>query len=157
MKSRFIKLLMKMVKYHSIYLWGAQGELVNQLSTETIINMETSEKNALRVIDFIALLNAFGMVKKETRAFDCSGLICWCLVLVGKETQGFDTTADGLFAKYKHTTKLRRGVLVHRKGHIGCYIGYNHVIEAKGRDYGVVISPYNASDWDKEFADPWAS
>lgn len=157
MKSKFVKLLVKMARYHSIYLWGGQGELVSQLSNDYIRSHESSEKNALRVIDFISMLNAFGMVKSETRAFDCSGLICWALVQVGREKAGFDIIANDLAKRYPKTTRLKRGVLVHREGHIGCYIGYNHIVEARGRDWGVVISPFNPKEWDKEFADPWAS
>lgn len=145
-----------MVRYHSIYLWGAQGQLVNQLTEEQIRNMETSETNANRVITFIAMLRYFNMIKKFTRAFDCSGLICWALVMCRLEPEGFDMTADNLFKRYPHVTKVTPGVLVHRSGHIGCYIGYNHVVEAKGRDWGVVITPFDKDEWDKEYANPWA-
>ena len=145
-----------MVRYHSIYLWGAQGQLVNQLTETDIIKMETSVTNATRVISFVNLLKSFNMVKKFTRAFDCSGLICWALVMCRRENEGFDITADELFKRYPHVKTLTPGVLVHRSGHIGCYMGHNHVIEAKGRDWGVVITPFDKDEWDQEYANPWA-
>lgn len=145
-----------MVRYHSIYLWGAQGQLVNQLTEEQIKEMETSNTNANRVITFVNMLKSFNMVKKFTRAFDCSGLICWALVMCRRENEGFDMTADNLFKRYPHVKTVSPGVLVHRSGHIGCYIGYNHVVEAKGRDWGVVITPFDQNEWDKEYANPWA-
>lgn len=155
MKTRFLKLLIRMFRYHGLYLWGGQGELVNQLSNDDIRDREGDTANALKVINFMNMLKAYNLVKKDTRAFDCSGLICWALVEVGREKKGFDMKADNLFEHYPHYTKLAPGMLVHRKGHIACYIGYDHVIEARGRDWGVVISPFNKEDWDRYYANPW--
>lgn len=160
MRAKFIKLLSWAVKNHCIYLWGAQGEKVKNLPNEKIYKMETSRENAERVIYLISLFNAFGWISAKTRAFDCSGLICYCLVKCGLEaggSSGFDLTADALAERYPRTNKLKPGVLLHRKGHIGCYIGYNHLIEAKGRDYGVVVSPYKPEEWESTFPDPFAA
>ena len=157
MREKFIKLLSWAVKNHCIYLWGAQGEKVKDLPNEKIYKMETSRENAGRVIYLIAVFNAFGWISSKTRAFDCSGLICYCLVKCGLEARGFDMSADALAARYTRTNKLKPGVLLHRKGHIACYIGYKHLIEAKGRDYGVVISPYNPEEWESTFPDPFAA
>lgn len=144
-----------MAKYHSIYIWGAQGELVNQLSNLKIRAMEQNESTYLRVINFINMLRCYSMLSSKTRAFDCSGLICWALVMAGVEKEGFDMTSDDLAKRYPKTKKLRKGCLVHRPGHIGAYIGYNHIVESKGRDYGVVISPFDSRDWDDTYADPF--
>lgn len=157
MIEKFLKLLLYAYKMHDPYLWGAQGELVNQLTDQKIYDMEISNENALRVIRFIKMLKQYGLVKKYTRAFDCSGLVCYCLVKCGRERKGFDTKADNLFALYPHSKKIAEGMLVHRRGHIAVYIGYGHVIEARGRDWGVVISPYDSKDWDMEFADPFTN
>lgn len=159
MKAKFLKLISWAAKHHCIYLWGAQGEKVKNLPNDKIYKMETSRDNAERVIYLIALFNAFGWISSKTRAFDCSGLICYCLVKCGLEakTPGFDLKADDLAKRYPRTDKLKPGVLLHRKGHIGVYVGYNHLIEAKGRDYGVVVSPYKAEEWESTFPDPFAA
>ena len=152
--DKFINTLLSAVNNHGIYLWGGQGEKALSLSDSDIYKRETSNENANRVIRYIRFLNEFGWLTKKTRAFDCSGLVCYALVKAGIEKKGFDDTADGLFKRYPHTVTLHEGSLLHRKGHIGVYLGYNHLIEAKGRDYGVCVSPYYSEDWDKEFANP---
>ena len=155
-KSKYISLLVKAVNNHAIYLWGAQGQKVNKDLTEDIIRkMETSEENANRVIRHIQMLEAYGWLTSKTKAYDCSGLVCYCLIACGREAQGFDATADQLFHKYPKVAILREGCLIHRKGHIATYIGYGYLIEDKGRDYGVVVSPFKADEWDKEYAYPF--
>lgn len=153
--DKYIKLLTQAVNNHAIYLWGAQGEKVLSLSEDDIYRKETSRNNAERVIRYCKMLDEYGWLTKKTRAYDCSGLVCYCLVKAGVEEKGFDLTADDLFKRYPKKSILHYGVLLHRKGHIGTYIGNKHLIEAKGRDYGVVVSPYNSDEWDLEFADPF--
>lgn len=153
--DKFIKLLRNAVNNHAIYLWGAQGEKVLSLSEDVIYRMENSRQNAERVIRYCKMLDEMGWLTKKTKAYDCSGLVCYCLIKAGVEKAGFDITADDLYKKYPKTSILHYGVLLHRKGHIGVYIGNKHLIEAKGRDYGVVVSPYNSDEWDLEFADPF--
>lgn len=138
----------KQVKYHSIYLWSAQGQHVKTLKAGTIRKMETSGSNAARVLRRIADIMAQGLYSTNTRAFDCSGLLCWLLVLVGVEAKGFDLTANGLLNRYSRVLNLVdlvAGDLVYKLEngkavHVGLYIGNGMVIEAKGRDAGVVIS-----------------
>lgn len=81
---------------------------------------------------------------------DCAGLIKWYLMM-NKEgfppdyTSKYDISADGF---YNHAIEKGTidtipeiiGLAVWRKGHIGVYIGNGKVVEAKGFDYGVVIS-----------------
>ena len=139
----------KQVKYHSIYLWSAQGQHVRSLTSGRIRKMETSGANAARVFRRIADIMAQGYYTSHTRAFDCSGLICWLLVLCGVESKGFDLTAAGLLNRYKHVLSIKdlvAGDIVYKldeKGHayhIGLYLGNGMLVEAKGRDAGVVIS-----------------
>ena len=154
-KSKYLSLLRKACDNHAIYIWGGQGESVLlDLSDETIYKMETSKENAERVIRHINMLKDNGWLTRKTKAYDCSGLICYCLWKCGREEQ-FDKCADDLFNSYKHGYSLRAGCLIHRKGHIATYIGNRYLIEAKGRDYGVVVSPFDYTDWDKEYAYPF--
>ena len=152
--SKVILQAKKQVEYHSIYLWGAQGEKVRNLSVKKIIKMETSAGNAKRVLNFIGSIVA--VITNSTRAFDCSGFICWLLCKYGILPKGYDNTADGLMNKFKVVLPAERkpGDLVfkcyHDSGkayHVGLYIGDNKVVEAKGRDQGVIVSTFDTS-WD---------
>lgn len=156
LRDKFISLLVKAVNNHAIYLWSAQGEKVANLSEEDIRKMETSETNANRVLRHISLLKFYNWLTSKTKAYDCSGLVCHCLASCGRESINFDLCADDLIKRYKKVDYPTAGCLVHRKGHIGVYIGYDNIIEAKGRDYGVVVSPFYRTEWE-DFADPFAA
>ena len=148
MQENIVEKAKNQAKYHSIYLWSAQGQHVKSLKISKIKSMETSGANAARVLRRIADIIAQGYYSRNTRAFDCSGLICWLLVLVGAEAAGFDMTANGLYNRYTHvlsTNDLIAGDLVYKLEngkavHVGLYIGGGMLVEAKGRDAGVVIS-----------------
>ena len=156
MKSKFLSLLRKAVNNHAIYVWGAQGQrVIKDLTADIIKQMETSEKNADRVLRHIAMLEANNWLTTKTKAYDCSGLLCHCLEACGRESANFDLCADDLYYKYPKGVTLKEGCLVHRKGHIGAYIGNGYIIEAKGRDYGVVVSPFYRTEWDREYAYPF--
>lgn len=155
MREKFIKILIKLYKRHCPYVWGGQGQNANKLTENEIKAMETSEKNANRVIQFVKMLVAYKLMTKLTKIFDCSGLVCYALYKCGKESKDFDIRADDLWKKYKWCKEVTPGNLIHRSGHIAVYIGYNHLIEAKGRDYGVVISPYDPKEWDEGSVNPF--
>lgn len=148
MIKKLIELAKKMVKYHCIYLWSAQGQHVSKLTCAKIRKMELSGAEAARVMRRIADIIAQGFYSSSTRAFDCSGLICWLLVKIGLEAKGFDLTANGLLNRYARVVTLKdliAGDLVYKLKdgkavHVGLYIGNGMLIEAKGRDAGVVIS-----------------
>lgn len=135
----------------SIYVWGGQGERGAQLTNDWIRRRETSATNANRAI---ALLS-----KNKTKydpamigAFDCSGLIGACLNANGNP--GFDDTADGYRNRSVKIGKaeLQPGDFVFefngtKSNHVGIYIGGGKVVEARGRDYGVVITDLDAREW----------
>ena len=137
------------------YVWGAQGERVdNRADLEKWVRRkETSRANAERALAYI---------KKATKtplyAFDCSGLIIHWL----RDIRGLidsDTNAQGLYKQCKQQGKLgawqmQAGDLVFRysfakgkMGHVGVYVGDGMVIEAKGRDYGVVNLHLSFGGW----------
>ena len=82
---------------------------------------------------------------------DCSGLIKWYLMM---NREGFppdynskyDISADEFYNRATEKGNIADGMpeiiglAVQRKGHIGVYIGNGKVVEAKGFDYGIVIS-----------------
>lgn len=137
----------------SIYVWGAQGQRGGQITEDWIRKMETSATNANRAIS-LWKKNKGKYDPNMIGAFDCSGLIGACLNANGNA--GFDDTADGYRNRCVSIDKgaLQAGDLVFeysngKSGHAGVYIGGGKVIEARGRDYGVVETELNARNWKK--------
>lgn len=68
-------------------------------------------------------------------------------------SNGFpDYTADGLLNKATEKGPISTipeipGLSVHKSGHVGIYIGNGEVIEARGHDYGVVITKLSSRNW----------
>ena len=137
------------------YVWGAQGERVdNRPDLEKWVRRkETSRRETDRALAYI---------KKATKtplyAFDCSGLIVHWL----RDIRGLidsDTNAQGLYRQCKQRGKLgawqmQAGDLVFRysfakgkMGHVGVYVGNGMVIEAQGRDAGVVMRHLSYGGW----------
>ncbi|MDR2513731.1 MAG: peptidoglycan-binding protein [Christensenellaceae bacterium] len=163
MLNEFIQYLEEQLRNHSIYVWGAQGQQGGEITEEWIKGRETSEKNAKRAMEFwkAQCEAGFGDV---LRAFDCSGLAMYFLQNM-KGILKSDTTANGLLRNCEKLAKadVRRGDWVfktytkdsddgkQKKGeayHIGYVVdGELNVIEAKGRDDGVVKRPLKAGGW----------
>lgn len=140
----------KQVEHCGVYVWGGQGEKLAKLAVLTLCMMETSAENAARVIKFI--FNHLKCFDKKTKIFDCSGLICCALIYAGALKAGEDLTAAGLYNRFTKVliANRRSGDLIFKTGdngtitHVGIVDGAS-VIEAKGRDYGVVISDIDNS------------
>ena len=139
------------LKYHvgDMYVWGAQGECVSNMSSSEAQNwirkMETSTTNANRAIDFMKKSS-----KLPLYAFDCSGLIMKFLMERGYYKS--DMSSRGLYSACEKIDRsdLEPGDLVFRHNgerihHVGVYVGDNMVIESKGRDDGVVMRLIDAS------------
>ncbi len=146
--SRFIAWLKKRVG--DIYVWGGQGE--TDITEAWIRKKETSSSNAKRVIALWNKRKAEG--RNPIAAYDCSGLITAWLLAEGLIPA--DTSSRGLWRLCTGITRaeLVPGDLLFRKNalgivhHVGVYIGGGEVIEAQGRDYGVVQRGINASGAD---------
>lgn len=149
MLKEFIAKLEKEVQNRSIYVWGGQGE---KASEEIIERKESEAKNQKRALK---LYNARKAKYKNMRVFDCSGLVTKLWGEVGAQKKTFDTTANGLMKNYCKTitkAQLMPGDLVFRKYnsgkayHVGVVVDFDgNVIEAKGRDDGVVKRALTAS------------
>ena len=136
-----------------IYVWGGNGQ--TEISVGWIRRMDTSETNAQRSIRFWEKQKAAGMT--DLAAFDCSGLISRYLQDNGIVSS--KRNCDHLWAMCTPVTRaeLRPGNLLFRERngdmyHVGVYIGGGKVVEAKGRDDGVVLRGINASGdgyWNK--------
>lgn len=142
--NEFIKLLDAQVDT-AIYVWGGDGEDLCQMTdpVKWISTKEDSASNYKRAVNLFEKRLAQG--KNPIRAFDCSGLIYWALrtlKIIDK-----DISSRGLYRKCKDIDKadLIRGDLVFiyddEAGeivHVGAYVGDGYVIDARGRDVGVV-------------------
>ena len=137
------------LKYHvgDMYVWGAQGEMVTGMADveRWIKKKEVSDKNAERAINFMNKA-----VKNPLYAFDCSGLIMKFLMERGYAKS--DMSSRGLYSACEKIDRadLEAGDLVFRHNgerihHVGVYVGDGMVIEAKGRDDGVVMRLIDAS------------
>ena len=134
----------------SIYLWGGQGETLDELTDAYIKRRETSAANARRVI---RLRDARKKKHPKLRAFDCSGLCVYFLQKYGVIKN--DMTANGLMGKCTAISKAklqpgdfvfrtyRRGKDKGRAYHIGYVVDELYIIHAKGRDEGVVKEKLN--------------
>jgi len=157
MLQDFINLLEQEVKNHSIYVWGAQGQTGKQITEDWIKSRESDPNNERRAIAFWKKQVAAGY-GDVLKAFDCSGLGIYCLQKLGIIKT--DMTANGLKGKCTILSKseLKKGDWVFKtyksgkdKGkayHIG-YIVDNalNVIEAQGRDAGVVKRSLSKGGW----------
>ena len=140
----FIKLLNAQVDT-AIYVWGGDGEDLCQMldPIKWISGMEDSASDYKRAVNLFEKRLAEG--KNPIRAFDCSGLIYWALKILGIITK--DISSRGLFKKCREieAADLVRGDLVFiydddagKIVHVGAYVGDGYVIDARGRDVGVV-------------------
>lgn len=150
----FLTYLQEQVDNHSIYVWGAQGQLGPAVNEAWIRQRETSDTNARRAITFWRRQVAAGY-GDVLRAFDCSGLGMYWLQNV-KHFLRYDLAAQGLYsmcAKIERN-RLRVGDFVFKLDKTGkaTHIGYVvdtdlNVIEARGRDAGVVKLPLTGNTW----------
>ena len=130
-----------------IYVWGANGELLTDISPAWIKKHEDSTENCEKAVKMYEIRKNV----KGARAFDCSGLVCWALRECSAEPKGFDKTADGL---RQMCTRLSRNQLSdgdlcfkikdNKAHHVGVWVN-GKIIEAKGRAYGVVSSAITSS------------
>ncbi len=129
----------------AIYVWGGNGENLCQMldPVKWISGQEDCAANYKRAVTLFEKRLSEG--KNPIRAFECSGLIYWALYTLNILTK--DVSSRGLYAKCKDIDKaeLTRGDLVFifddEAGeivHVGAYVGDGYVIDARGRDVGVV-------------------
>jgi len=125
------------------YVYGAQGQVwTKELALE--FARTGSKPDAYYLIECDQWLGR--------RVVDCSGMVI----------EGYrhfipkypDQTANGLISRCTETGDMAvlpeiQGVCVWKPSHIGIYIGDGMVVESRGTDYGVVISPLGTQPWQK--------
>lgn len=148
--TEFTEYLKEQVRNHSIYVWGAQGQKKPTITKEWIRKREKTKRNADRAIAHWEkeVRAGYGDV---LRAFDCSGLGTYFFLKNGLIDH--DVNAEGLRKLCKRVEKsaLREGDMAFRMQngravHVGYVIGGDRLIEAKGRDDGVVESRISGFD-----------
>lgn len=130
-------------KVGSGYVWSAQGHKY----TRELAEQWGKAKRAGKPLSYY-VTTAAKWIGKEV--FDCSGLIVAAFeAILGKYA---DRTADTFKAQATESGGIKTipeipGLMVWRKGHIGVYIGGGKVVEARGVNYGVVITDVFKRDW----------
>lgn len=162
MLDKFLGLISPQVDV-SIYVWGAQGEKLSSstVSPEWIRKKYASQRKVSAKQREENIQKAIALYKKRkmiegSRAFDCSGLICWALVECGAY-KALDVTADQLYKDYTDPIEkkdLRAGDLVFRvsdgeASHVGVYFGSGKTDEARSSAYGVVQTELEGRGWNR--------
>lgn len=148
----------------SIYVWGAQGQLLSSsevtpewIRAKTMRNtrasIATREQNAKYAINLYNKRKGI----KGAMAFDCSGLTCWGLEKCGAMPKGFDETANTLYHVYCEpisASELKPGDLVFhysdgKADHVGVFIGNGYADEARSSKYGVVRTKLSDRSWNR--------
>lgn len=121
------------------YMYGTTGQVI----TAALIAAKTITYPNIYDDEYVAKCRKnIGRI-----GYDCAGLI--------DDFLDKDMTADGYFAAATQkddtisTMPNIAGVLVHKPGHIGIYIGGGYVVEARGIDYGVVKTKLADRGWKK--------
>lgn len=101
-------------------------------------------------------------IKNKDIPVDCAGLLKFALMQPDYSKIGFskynptyDLSANGYITNGCSQTGAISsipeipGIIVWKEGHLGIYVGSGKVIEARGHDYGVVMTDLNSRGWQK--------
>lgn len=149
MLSEFILYLTEQLKQP--YVLGGQHTKLTPLNYKAVIaRKETTAENARRAEAYCEKMFAEGY--SELFAYDCSGLgVFWLTDL--KHLWKSDVNSNTMMGRCELKMEPpKRGWWVfrltgNRATHIGYMVDDEYLIEAKGRDYGVVKTKFRAKDW----------
>lgn len=121
------------------YLYGYKGEIVKAYKNTSLAKQYPS------VWTSSYLSKANGMI--GSYAVDCSGLISWFTGKIRGSSQYYETSTKKI--KYVKSMDLSNyiGYGIWRQGHIGVIVGKNEIVEARGINYGVVLTKANERDF----------
>jgi hypothetical protein len=144
------------VRIGSIYVLGAQGETLSQITDAWIAKREHNDKNNIKRVKAL-LEKRIKQGYTNLRAYDCSGLII--RFLLDEKLISGDKNANGIFydlCKEIKKADLQAGDLVFKKYatnsrmyHVGVYMGDGIVVHSKGRDVGVVRESISKESWNR--------
>lgn len=152
MIAEFLQAAQAEVDNHSIYVWGASGQLCCEVTESWIRAKEKGRQPDAAVNEWEAVMAS--PYRDVARCFDCSGYVSWCLKQCG--AYNGRTDCDGLFARSTEIYTPEDGCLLfrvnprnpHDETHVGIYFnGLQY--HAKGRAQGVVCEPYSDRFWQK--------
>lgn len=112
------------------YVYGAKGEIFNL----TLLNSLAASYPSTFTTSYIAKAKKF----IGRRCTDCSGLISWKTGIL-RGSSNYKSSATEC-VPISQLSEKHIGWGLWRSGHIGVYIGNGQVVEARGIDYGTVIS-----------------
>lgn len=149
MLDQFIEYLL--IQVGQPYLWGGQHTKLTPENYKVVIaRKETTAENARRAEAYCEKMFAGGY--SELFAYDCSGLgVFWLTDL--KRLWKSDVNSNTMMGRCELKMEPpKRGWWVfqltgNRATHIGYMVDDEYLIEAKGRDYGVVKTKFRAKDW----------
>ena len=119
------------------YVYGAHGEILTQAQ----INAWAAAYPGVYTASYIAKAQKF----IGQRCADCAGLLDW--FFGGDKSSGYyrDSAVERVSINKIDETMI--GWAVWKSGHIGVYIGSGQVVEAKGINYGTIISNVKDTAW----------
>ena len=123
------------------YVYGAKG--ADGVFTQTKLNTLARMYPNMFTTSYLNKIKAKKLVGKVCT--DCSGLISWYTGRVLGSSQLYSQAYARLpISKWK---QFAVGTVVWKSGHVGVYLGDGKVVEAKGIDYGTIISDINDTKW----------
>lgn len=119
------------------YVYGAKGQVITEALIMQFASWNPGQYDAEYIVDSRYWIGE--------ESYDCSGLVD---TFIG----GVDFKADGYYnmATVRGTIDSfpkMIGMLLHYPGHVGIYIGDGKVVEARGVDYGVVVTNLTERKW----------
>lgn len=133
----------------------------------TFGNIATAELYSAKKKQYPAMYKSWSDFPKQygSRVHDCVGLIKGYLWSESTDSKPIynvqqDVSANGMRSACKEKGDIETipnipGVLVFMNGHVGVYIGNGYVIEARGHQYGVVMTKLSSRPWKHWGKCPW--
>lgn len=134
--------------YHAITLVGTPYFYGSKNTVLTEAFMSTMHKQYPKTVTLSYMAKARKKNLVGKRCIDCSGVISDATGIVLGSAQLYSRAKSRL--SVKEYEKWADGVVVWRSGHVGVFgriDGVPVVVEAKGIDYGTVISDFKPSQW----------
>lgn len=100
--SDFVNQLQEQVSNHSIYVWGARGQLCKDVTESWIRNQEAKNQGGKNADDAVAAWKAVmaSPYRNVARCFDCSEYVSYCLLQLGAIDRRRD--CDGIYNLCNH-------------------------------------------------------
>ena len=123
------------------YVYGAKG--ADGPLTQARVDWLAANYPSMFTATYLKKIKDRNMVGKV--ATDCSGLISW---YTGK-VYGSSQLYSNAYARMpiSEWNKFAVGTVLWKSGHVGVYLGDGLVVEAKGIDYGTIISKVEDTKW----------